>query len=488
MRSETLNLGTRTLSEISPGIWRFEPTGKMRVGVHIVASKELILQIKDDKSLDQAANVATLPGVLDPVLTMPDIHQGYGFPIGGVAAFHEKTGVVSPGGVGYDINCGVRVLKTNLNYRRLEQEKLTKALVEELFEVVPCGIGSRRKDLTLTLEQLDSLLTEGAQWAVKQGFGDNSDLDFIEDRGRLHFADPNQVSPRAKERGHNQLGTLGSGNHFLEIQCVDTIFDEEKAKTFGLETEQILIMVHTGSRGLGYQICSDFIEVGLNTASKYGIELVDRELAALPLQSTDGKNYLGAMAAAANFAFNNRQIISFWVQQTLKKHFPEIKIEILYDICHNIAKWEEFHFPGFRNSQKVCIHRKGATRAYPPGHPSVPKKYQATGQPVIVPGDMGRFSYILSGNQRSMELSLGSACHGAGRELSRTQAKKQAKGRSIIRELEDRGIFLKASGRDTVVEEMPEAYKDINRVVEAIQHADIASFVARLRPLGVIKG
>jgi len=488
MRSETLNLGTRTLNEINPGIWRLEPIGKMRVGVNIVASKELILQIKDDKSLDQAANVATLPGVLDPVLTMPDIHQGYGFPIGGVAAFHEKTGVVSPGGVGYDINCGVRILKTNLNYRRLDQEKLTKALVGELFEVVPCGVGSRRKDLTLTQDQLDSLLAEGAQWAIKQGFGDHSDLEFIEDRGCLHFADPNQVSPRAKERGQNQLGTLGSGNHFLEVQCVDTIFDKEKAKIFGLEPEQVLIMVHTGSRGLGYQVCSEFIEVGLNTAAKYGIELVDRELAALPLQSIDGKNYLGAMAAAANFAFNNRQIISFWVQQVLKKSFPEIKIDILYDICHNIAKWEEFHFPGARNSQKVCIHRKGATRAYPPGHPSIPKKYQATGQPVIVPGDMGRFSYILAGNPRSMELSLGSACHGAGRELSRAQAKKRAKGRSIIRELEDRGIFLKASGRDTVVEEMPEAYKDINRVVEAIQHADIASFVARLRPLGVIKG
>ncbi|NBX67945.1 MAG: RtcB family protein [Proteobacteria bacterium] len=488
MRSNALQLGSRTLTEIKPGIWRVEPQGKMRVGVNIIASKNLILQIKDDKSIEQAANVATLPGVLDPVLTMPDIHQGYGFPIGGVAAFHEKTGVVSPGGVGYDINCGVRVLTTNISVQQLKNNKMTKRLVSELFDVVPCGVGSKRKDLELSMGQLDSILADGASWAVKNGFGDLSDLDFIEEKGRLIFADPEKVSQRARERGHNQLGTLGSGNHFLEIQAVDTIFDKAKALAFGLEPDHIVIMIHTGSRGLGYQVCSEYIELALNTASKYGIELVDRELAALPLESVEGKSYLGAMAAAANFAFNNRQIISFWVKETFKRHFPNIEFKILYDICHNIAKWEEFHFPSHRNSQRVCIHRKGATRAYPPRHPSLPQPYLATGQPVIVPGDMGRFSFILAGSANSMELSLGSACHGAGRELSRAQAKKQARGRSISRELEEHGVFLKASGRDTVEEEMPEAYKDINEVVEAIRHAKIASFVARLKPVGVIKG
>ncbi len=488
MKLEKLELEKFTLNEILPGIWRIDPQGKMRVGVHVVASKELILRIKDDKSLEQATHVTTLPGVIDPVLTMPDIHQGYGFPIGGVAAFHEKTGVVSPGGVGYDINCGVRLLKTNLTEEQLVKYKLTKTLVGELFDIIPCGVGSRRKDLQLSLEQLNTLLVEGASWAINNGFGERSELEFIEEKGCLSYADPNQVSERAKERGHNQIGTLGSGNHFLEIQSVDTIFDPTVAQAFGLEKGQVLIMIHTGSRGLGYQICSEYIDLGLNCADKFGIDLVDKELAALPLQSQEGKNYLGAMAAAANFAFTNRQIISFWVKSIFKNHFPELKTEVLYDICHNIAKWEEFHFKNNRNSQRVCVHRKGATRAYPPGHPSLPAKYQTTGQPVIVPGDMGRFSYLLAGSPHSMELSFGSACHGAGRELSRTQAKKRAKGRAIQRELEDRGIFLKASGRDTVVEEMPEAYKDITEVVESIRHAHIASFVAKLKPLGVIKG
>lgn len=488
MKLESLQVGDRTLFQVKPGIWRIEPTGKMRAGVHIIASKKLLLEIKDDKSLDQAANVATLPGVLDPVLTMPDIHQGYGFPIGGVAAFHEKTGVVSPGGVGYDINCGVRILKTNLFLSDLKRNKLTQKLVGELFENIPCGVGSKRKDLELTMAQIDSILEQGASWAIHKGFGSFGDLDFIEERGRLAFANPEHVSSRAKERGHNQLGTLGSGNHFIEIQTVDHIFDQVKAAQFGLEPEQVLVMVHTGSRGLGYQVCSEFIEIALNAAEKYGIDLVDKELASLPLHSEEGKHYLGAMAAAANFAFNNRQMISFWVQETFRKHFPDVQFNILYDVCHNIAKWEEFHFASSRNSQRVCIHRKGATRAYPPGHPSLPAPYQSTGQPVLVPGDMGRFSFVLSGKKESMELSLGSACHGAGRELSRTQAKKQAKGRSIKRELEDKGIFLKAFGRDTIEEEMPEAYKDISEVVEAIQHANIATIVARLKPSGVIKG
>lgn len=488
MKANRIELEKLTLVEISPGIWRIEPFGKMHVGVHVVASKELILQIKDDRSLEQATNVATLPGVIDPVLTMPDIHQGYGFPIGGVAAFHEKSGVVSPGGVGYDINCGVRLLRTNLHKAQLQMDKITKSLISELFDVVPCGVGSRRKDLDLSLQELEQLLAEGASWAIRRGFGEAEELEFIEERGRLNFADPAQVSDRAKERGHNQLGTLGSGNHFLEIQYVDEIYDQARAKIFGIEKDQVLIMIHTGSRGLGYQICSEYIDLGLNCAEKYQIELVDKELAALPLSSDEGKSYLGAMAAAANFAFANRQIISFWVKNIFRDHFPDLKTSVLYDLCHNIAKWEEFHLKGQRNSQRVCVHRKGATRAYPPGHPSLPSTYQKTGQPVIVPGDMGRYSYLLAGNSGSLELSFGSACHGAGRELSRTQAKKRAKGRAIHRELEDLGIYLKASGRDTVVEEMPEAYKDVTEVVKSIEYAGIAGFVAKLKPMGVIKG
>lgn len=488
MKANKISLDPFTLYEIQRGIWRIDPFGKMRVGVNVVASKELISHIKNDKSLEQACNVATLPGVLYPVLTMPDIHQGYGFPIGGVAAFHEKTGVVSPGGVGYDINCGVRLLKTNLNKYQLEQNKLAKSLVSELFEVIPSGVGSRRKDLSLTLEELNELLFEGARWAIKKGYGHLDELEFIEEKGQLAFSNPSQVSERAKERGHNQLGTLGSGNHFLEIQYVDEIFDKACADILGLEQNQILLMIHTGSRGLGYQVCSEYIDLALNCSKKYQIDLIDKELAALPLTSPEGQSYLGAMAAAANFAFANRQIISFWVQNIFKNHFAEFKSEVVYDLCHNIAKWEEFHLPGQRNSQRVCIHRKGATRAYPPHHPSLPAKYQSTGQPVIVPGDMGRCSFLLAGNPESMGISFGSACHGAGRELSRTQAKKRAKGRAIHRELEDQGIYLKASGRDTVVEEMPEAYKDVTEVVQSIKEAGIARYVAKLKPLGVIKG
>lgn len=483
----TLTLKGRLFSEVSPGIWRHEPIGKMRAGVHLVGSEELLKKIEDDRSIDQAVNVAHLPGVVDPVLTMPDIHQGYGFPIGGVAAFRPKDGVVSPGGVGYDINCGVRCLTTSLKKDQIHHRQIMRELVSDLFQAVPCGVGSRRKDLSLSKSELEEVLVQGAQWAIRRGFGGQGDEAYIEERGQIRGADPSRVSPRAKERGIDQLGTLGSGNHFLEIQYVDEIFQPSIAKVLGLSLEQIVVSIHTGSRGLGYQVCSDYLEECLRASEKYHISLVDRELAAAPIDSPEGQNYLAAMAAAANFAFANRQIISHWVREILERRFGKFQLSVLYDVCHNIAKFEELP-TSHRGSERLCIHRKGATRAYPPRHPAVPPSYQEIGQPILIPGDMGRYSYILVGQAGSLEKSFGSACHGAGRELSRSAAKKLGKGRALVRELEDKGIYIKSAGRDTVVEEMPEAYKDVTQVVKATETAGIATIVARLKPIGVIKG
>ncbi|MBI4405419.1 MAG: RtcB family protein [Deltaproteobacteria bacterium] len=482
----TLQIKGIELKETIPGIWRIEPFGSMRVGVHLVASENILQKIKDDKSIDQALNVATLPGVTDPVLTMPDIHQGYGFPIGGVAAFQLHDGVVSPGGVGYDINCGVRLLKTPLFREEIHEREKMRQLVIELFNNVPSGVGSRRKDLRVTSDDLADVLKKGARWAVSRGFGYADDCQFIEENGQLPNADPDEVSDRAKERGEGQLGTLGSGNHFLEIEYVDEIFDPNAAATFGLVKDQIVVSIHTGSRGLGYQVCSDYLDIVLQAARKYKIELKDRELAAAPLSSEEGKRYLAAMASAANFAFANRQIITHWVRETFSRHFGPIQMPLLYDVCHNIAKFEKLQIG--KKLREVCVHRKGATRAYPPRHPLIPQPYTDIGQPILIPGDMGRYSYLLVGKEGAMERSLGSACHGAGRELSRHQAKRLAKGRAISRELEDRGIYVKAAGRDTILEEMPEAYKDVTDVVKATEHAGIAAAVARLKPIGVVKG
>jgi tRNA-splicing ligase RtcB (3'-phosphate/5'-hydroxy nucleic acid ligase) len=474
------------LQETSPGIWRIEPQGKMRVGVHLVGTPELLKALESDMSIQQAMNVATLPGVLDPVLTMPDIHQGYGFPIGGVAAFHAKTGIVSPGGVGYDINCGVRMLTSSLLREQLGERDKLRALVRDLFEAVPSGVGSQRKDLTYSQSDFEKILEEGAHWAIARGFALAEDIEHIEERGQMKNANPEKVSPRAKERGFHQLGTLGSGNHFLEVQFVDEIYDEKVAKAFGLFLDQVVVTIHTGSRGLGYQVCTDYLESSFKASQKYGIELVDRQLASAPLESEEGQSYLGAMSAAANFAFCNRQLITHWTREVFSRHYPNTKLSVLYDVCHNIAKWEEM--PHGKTSMRVCVHRKGATRAYPPNHPLVPPDYRRVGQPVLVPGDMGRYSFILVGGKDSLEHTFGSACHGAGRELSRGQAKKLAKGRPLTRELEDKGIYVKTAGRHTLVEEMPEAYKDVANVVNATAHAGVANLVARLRPICVVKG
>jgi tRNA-splicing ligase RtcB len=482
----TIHIKGYPLHLISPGIWRIDPIGKMRVGIHLIGSEELVSLAREDLSIEQAMNVATLPGVIDPVLTMPDMHQGYGFPIGGVAAFRLEDGVVSPGGVGYDINCGVRLLKTPLRKKDIHYRSKMRELVSDLFENIPSGIGSLRADFQLALEDLKDVLREGVGWALRKGFASPQDLEVIEEGGCLPDANPDLVSVTALQRGLDQVGTLGAGNHFVEVQYVDAILNAEVAEIFGLYLNQVIVLIHTGSRGLGYQVCEDYIEICMAACERYGIELVQKELTAAPLSSPEGRHYLSAMAAAANFAFTNRQLITYWVRRVFTHHFGEMEMPLLYDVCHNIAKFEDMPVKG--KMTRVCVHRKGATRAYPPGHLQVPLPYRSVGQPVLIPGDMGRYSFVLVGNKDSLARSFGSACHGAGREMSRHQAKRQAKGRAIVRELEDQGIYVRAAGFDTIAEEFPEAYKDASHVVEAISNASIANPVARLRPIGVIKG
>jgi tRNA-splicing ligase RtcB len=416
---------------------------------------------------------------------MPDLHQGYGFPIGGVAAFHAKTGVVSPGGVGYDINCGVRLLATTLPRDALGERVLDR-LMAQLFERIPAGIGRNRSGYSLRDGELDEVLRDGAGWAIRRGWGTTADSDHTEDKGCLRGADPDAVSQRAKERGLPQLGSLGSGNHFLELGYVDTIFHPEAAAAFGLAPGQVVICLHTGSRGLGYQVCSDSLEEALQVGEKLGLGIPTRELASVPIESPAGKRYLGAMGAAANFAFANRQVLTHEIRSVLGEVLPGTRVSVIYDVCHNIAKFEEL--PRGGHQQRVCIHRKGATRAYPAGHPAVPAPYRSVGQPFLVPGDMGRYSYVLVGLPGALARSFGSACHGAGREMSRAQAKKLGRGRSVERELAQQGIHVRCAGRQTLWEEMPAAYKDVAEVVRATEAAQLATAVARLRPIGVIKG
>ena len=484
--SSTLTIKDFVLKEITPDIWRFEKTGEMLAGIHFVGSADILKAISDDKSFEQAIHVASLPGVIDPVLTMPDIHQGYGFPIGGVAAFDLDTGVISPGGVGYDINCGVRLLTTNLEHNNLNDNKLIKQLLGDLFDAIPTGVGSQRKDLKPTPFQFENILVNGAQELVRMGMGTTGDLQSIEKSGAFTEARPDFLSPRALERGHFQLGNLGSGNHFLEVQFVDQIFDKKTGVAFGLSKGQIVVMIHTGSRGLGYQVCQDALEDCLSASEKYGIQLSDPELASAPIGSAEGIRYLGAMRAAANFAFANRQCITHWTREVFKKYFPQSELTLLYDVCHNIAQIEQMTWKG--SMKKFCIHRKGATRAYPPHHTELPEYLRPWGQPVIIPGDMGRCSYVLCGNKGSLELSFGSACHGAGRVLSRHQAKKKSTDRAVEKQLAEHGIFVKSSGKNTLVAEMSEAYKDVSAVVQSTARAGIAHSVARLKPILVIKG
>ncbi len=450
--------------------------------VDSILEKELEVQ-----SVDQVANVATLPGIINVSTAMPDIHTGYGFPIGGVAAFDLKEGIVSPGGVGYDINCGVRLLRSNLSKKDVVPK--IRELVEVLYNEIPSGVGSKGK-IRLGQDDEKKILVKGAQWAVENGMGDASDIERIESGGRIEGADPTIISNKAYERGRAQQGTLGSGNHFLEIQFVDEIYDEKAANSLGLFMDQITVMIHTGSRGFGHQVCTDFLEVMERAASKYKIELYDKELACAPFNSPETQDYLAAMRAAANYAWANRQCIMHWTREAFMKVLGAaprtLGMGLIYDVAHNIAKIEE-HIVDSKK-KKLIVHRKGATRAFPPGHPELPEIYRHLGQPVIIPGDMGRASFVLLGTERAMQETFGSTCHGAGRVMSRHQAIKRAKGRAIWREMEDKGIIVRSAGRGTLAEEMSEAYKDISDVINVVHKAGISRKVARLRPMGVIKG
>ncbi len=466
--------------------YRIPREGKMEVDAAFYASEKILedLRAENYASLKQLQNVATLPGIVEPALTMPDIHWGYGFPIGGVGAFDpEEGGVVSPGGVGFDINCGVRLLTSEIEREELERRK--SRLADALYEAVPSGVGKGRKDFRLSRKELTEVLVEGPALLVGRGFGEAEDLGHIESGGKLAGADPGAVSERAYERGILQLGTLGSGNHFLEVQYVDEIYDEETAEAFGLQERLVTVLIHSGSRGLGHQVCTDYVERFLEAAPRYGIELVDRQLAAAPIESPEGEEYLKAMSAAANFAFANRQLITHFTRRAFVSagfDSEEHHLNVLYDLAHNNAKFEE------HAGKRVLVHRKGATRAFGPGDEELPEEYRSVGQPVLVPGDMGRYSFVLAGTEGAMHETFGSSAHGAGRKMSRKKAKKAAKGRNLMGEMEDKGILVRAAGRATVDGEISEAYKDAADVIEATHGAGIGRKVARLRPLIVVKG
>lgn len=456
----------------------------MRTDVVFYASEPLLRLIERDKALEQAANVASLPGLVGPSLAMPDIHQGYGFPIGGVAAMDLKTGVVSPGGVGYDINCGVRLLRTSLEESEVRVN--LKSLVDQVFGDVPCGTGGKGC-FNVGGKNLDQILAGGAPWMVENGFGEASDARLSEAGGCLNQADPDAVSARAKQRGAPQVGTLGSGNHFLEIQYVETIHDATAASAFGLQEGQVVVLIHSGSRGLGHQVCTDALQRIGGAIRKYGIELPDRQLACVPIGSPEGQQYLGAMRAAANFAWANRQAMTHLVRGSFERVFGKsTKLSVVYDVCHNIANRERHQWEG--RERDVLVHRKGATRAFPPHHPALPSEYRAAGQPVLVPGSMGTASWVLAGREGAMEETFGSVCHGAGRLLSRHAAKAGRDAADVRESLSRKGIIVRSETRDGIIEEVPEAYKDVDEVIETVCLAGLAARVARLRPMGVIKG
>lgn len=460
----------------------------MRVPGSIIASPELIEPIRHDQAMEQVANVSMLPGIVRYSLAMPDIHWGYGFCIGGVAATDpDQQGVISPGGVGYDINCGVRVLRTHLRADEIRPD--IESLIKKMFNTVPTGVGKGGKH-KFGKSDTKKILSQGVKWIVSQGLGMAGDIECCEAQGCIEGADPDALSERAYQRGEDQCGTLGSGNHFMEVQEVQEIYDQKIAKAFGLEVGQVTVMIHSGSRGLGYQVCEDAIHQLRDVPAQYGITLPDRQLVCAPVHSPQGKHYLAAMRAAANFAWANRQILTHLAREVFKDFFHQklesLGMELLYDVAHNIAKMEYHDVDGRR--KLLCVHRKGATRAFPAGHPELPERYRPFGQPVLIPGDMGRASYILVGLPEVMQLSFGSTCHGAGRVLSRSAAIQAARGRSISRELADQGIVAISRDRQGLAEEQPMAYKDVSLVVDAVVGANLARKVARLKPMGVIKG
>ncbi|NIA13073.1 MAG: RNA-splicing ligase RtcB [Nitrospiraceae bacterium] len=477
------------LRQIDETTWEIPRTGAMRVSGRIIANEKLLEPIRRDKAADQVSNVACLPGIVGHAWAMPDAHWGYGFPIGGVAATDPADGgVVSPGGVGYDINCGCRLMATRLRFDDI-RPRVRDAIVG-LYRDIPCGVGSEGAIPRLNEKNINAVLSKGAPWAVSDGYGTRADLDAIEDGGCIPGGDPDAVSNRAKERGRNQLGTLGSGNHFVELGVVEHIADDSLAKIFGLAQGFVTLMVHSGSRGLGYQVCDDSLQTMLRAVQHYGIQLPDRQLCCAPVDSPEGGHYLAAMAAAANYAFANRQIIIELarrsLEHTLRLSPRDLGAYLVYDVCHNIAKLEEHDVDGVR--KRLCVHRKGATRAFPGSRAEVPRQYRASGQPVLVPGDMGTGSYVFAGTDEAMAKTFGSCCHGAGRVMSRTAARKARQGGDLARELAERGIVVMARSKKTLAEEAPAAYKDIDAVADVVTRAGIGRPVARIRPIGVIKG
>ncbi len=472
-----------------PYVWEIPTSARddMRVPVRLFADDRLLEAALDDKSLQQAINAATLPGLVGHVTVMPDVHQGYGFPIGGVAASELPSGVISPGAIGYDINCGVRLLASRVEYGEAEQR--LPDLADALYRNCPSGVGVKGS-VRLSAKQLDQVCRDGSQWALGNGYAQEQDLERTEEGGRIPGADPKAVSQRAKQRGRPQLGTLGAGNHFVEVDIVDQLFDAEAAQAMGLREGCLVVQIHCGSRGLGHQICTDYVREFQPAVQRYGIKLPDRELVCAPLDSPEGKRYLAAMACAANYAFANRQIMAQHVRRSFEEalagQVKDFDLHQVYDIAHNMGKIEEHQLNGDR--VRVCVHRKGATRAFGPGFEGLPDEYRPLGQPVLVPGSMGTASWVLMGTEGSMQQSFGSTCHGAGRTMSRTKAKKTVRGDRLREELERRGISVRAGSMPGLAEEAPTAYKDVDAVVEVVSKAGIAKKVARLRPVAVIKG
>tara|TARA_R110002072_G_scaffold303099_1_gene493448 strand:+ start:165677 stop:167140 length:1464 start_codon:yes stop_codon:yes gene_type:complete len=478
------------LERVNDYCWRIPRSYRsdMRVDGLIYASDDLIQQVRSDQAPDQVANVAALPGIQVASLAMPDIHWGYGFTIGGVCATDpNEGGVISPGGVGYDINCGVRLLRSNLFYQDVKPHM--ERLVDSLFRNVPAGTGRKGK-YHFSEPELRQLMAEGVPFLKGRELATDDDIEFTEAGGCLAGAEPDNVSDRAIERGRSQCGTLGSGNHFLEVQVVEAVVDEEAAEAMGLAKDMVCVMIHSGSRGLGYQVCDDALRLLRGVPERYGIELPDRQLACAPVDSLEGSHYVGAMRAAANYAWCNRQLLMWQAREVFEKVFSDswqsLNMSLVYDVAHNIAKFEEHRIDSV--DKKVWVHRKGATRAFPPGHSEIPERYQAIGQPVLIPGDMGRASWVLAGQSGSMEQTFGTTCHGAGRLMSRTRAVKEAKGRRIDRELAARGVIAKAQSWRGLAEEQPDAYKNVNLVVDVVDRAGISKKVARMRPIGVVKG
>ena len=464
-----------------------DPNLGMNVPVKIYADEPLLQKMLTDRTIMQARNVASIPGIVSHSVVLPDGHEGYGFPVGGVAAMDAEEGMISPGGVGYDINCGVRLLRSNLTEQTVRSK--LKDLVNDLFSSIPSGVGSKGA-VRLTNSELDEVLVNGVNWAIEHGYGSSNDSDVCEENGKIANADPNKVSDKARKRGAPQLGSLGSGNHFLEIQKVSEIHDEEAANRMGIKEGTITVLIHCGSRGFGHQVCSDYLRVAEQAMEKYNISLPDRELACVPNNSEEGESYRKAMFAALNFAWSNRQMITHWTRKSFERIFDQtesdLNMKLVYDVAHNIAKVEKHKVDG--EERKLVVHRKGATRAFPSNRSEIPSKYRDLGQPVLVPGSMGTSSWILLGKSNSMDLSFGSTAHGAGRTMSRSKARRNFTEDYVKKSLNDKGIFIKALTRDGVVEETPEAYKDVDSVVNVSHNLGIATKVAKLVPIGVIKG